>query len=660
MVLIDYEMKRTILLSMILCAAAMLAGCEETEVPEAKVPKGEVTIMYGGTEISESQVFSVYRGESEAFSFSYEGVSRIVPETPEGWDCTVNMTGSEGTITVTAPDYSDQSSATNAVIKLLVYDGTGGEPGVHTINVSALSREMEFEIILPEDLSDVQFSLGSQCTFTFVKSISVKDLLFKLPKGWTAETKDDGTFVITAPDLTEVDGESEGTIVVIPVGWDGTEGTSIVKYISVRESFDATFEFVDKELSFNPGETKEVAIICKGIRSYDAPVLAAGWSGDFSKVKSDGIITLTAPADDANTLGAGTMVLSAIDASGQPLSTSAFDYRLYGINNAEEFLAFRDIYGATSDAPVTSGLDKYLVDGEIYLTRDITLTDDMMASVKAYFIKRLVMPLNGGGHCLYVDFSSTFGVCAIVQYVMGVKVHDIKLKGKLTNNTAGSTRCAGFCSIAQNGASFENIESELEINFNPTAADAYNSWVGGIVAQCQNEISFNNCKVGGTINLTGPVHFFGGLAAQTPGDKPGSPITFTDCELSGTVIYSQTETNNQPTRWGGMAGDFARNGTLVRCTFSGKMIFNLGGNAFITKNSMGVGGILGRITAPANGYNMKADLSDCKATGSIIVNDASPAEGKDFYGLIIGCIPPNADSILTERGSVCTGSLTFN
>lgn len=650
-------MKKSITL-FLSCAVLLAAACESTDIPEAASPSAELTISRDGAVIQEADVQEIYRGESTSFNYTAKDISKILSEAPEGWTCSVSVSG--GSITVTAPEYSNTSVSETAQIKLLLYDGSGGDPSERYLNVKAASRDMEFDITDP-DLSDTfKFSLGSQQSFTFKTSQSVKDLLFTLPKGWTAEVKSDGVFVVTAPDLSIEEGDANGTIVVTPVSWSGESGTAISKEIKVRATFDATFQFEEKEINFNFGETKVVKLIVKGVKSYDTPVLPSGWTGDFGDLKN-GSVTITAPAENVASRKSDSLKITGLTITDDAVTSSVVNIRLYGINSTEDLLAFRDGYGATSDKPSLEGIEKYQVGGELYLNSDIDLPESTMASIKAYFIKHLTVPFNGNNHTINVNYSSTLPVCALFQYIEGVKISNLNLKGSMNCTVTGTkTRCAALAATVYSGSQFENITSAVNVYFKATDVTSMDSYVAAFVAGVAGTISFKNCKVTGDLTLASPAHYVGGFTGQTDTGKPGANTTFEDCEFAGNLNYTQAIDCPVDIRLGGMVGDLARQGVLTRCKFTGKMTFNLNGYQFIKSIGRGAGGIAGRITAPASGYTMKVTMTDCSASGSIVVNGVSGSDIRSQYQLLIGCKPGNSATILSESGSTVTGSVVFN
>lgn len=646
-------------LSPILALAALCASsCVEMEVPEAVRTEPQLSMTLGEAAFDGSTPVEVFKGESVAIAFATSGVSKVVADCTQGWSCEVSK--SEGTITITAPEYSETSAPEEAQIRLFLYNGSTPEPSELSFKARAAYRPMSFSI--KEDLAgEYEFSLGSQCVFTFEASESVKDFEFSLPEGWTAERKEDGTIVVTAPDLTLVSGDPTGDVVITPVSWSGEKGASLQESIKVKATFNPTFQFEDTEVSFDFGQTKTLKTIVKGIKSVTAPALPKGWKGDFSKMK-DGEVTLTAPAQASDFEPVKDLTVEGMSVTDETVESSACRIRLLGINSTEEFLDFRKLYGATENEPNTKGLDKYLYGGEISLNADISLPESAMASVKAYFIKYLVLPLNGNGRTITMDFKSTLGVAALFQYIKTPgAVRNLKLAGKLSNTTSAKSYCAPLAARMMSGVSIENIDCDVDVTFKGTDPAAYAGWVGGVVAYAEDDNTFKNVRMTGDIEIINPLKLVGGICGQPSTSKLAKPIVFEDCEFAGKMTYTQQSDNTQNPRIGGITGDCARYDVFTRCKFTGSMVFNLNGYLFQRSNGCGVGGIGGRITAPASGYTMKFVFTDCQSSGSIVVNNPHSGDIASQYGLILGTSPSSAaTAVKTETGSVVTGSVKIN
>lgn len=422
------------------------------------------------------------------------------------------------------------------------------------------------------------------------------------------------------------------------------------------------------EVSFAYGETKTLTFAAKGVKNIVAPVLPEGWTVDASAIAS-GRITITAPATGAYS---APMSLTGTSYAGTSVTSAPLQIRILGINNLSELLAFREVYGATVNDPVLSGHEKYMRGGELCLNADIALGQSEVAS-KAYFIKYLVLPLNGCGYTLSVDFNTTAGIGAIFQYIKGVSVHDINLAGSITNKPSGKSTCAGLAATVLNGATFSNITSDIDITYNADAVSA--SLVGGMIGNVGDaaEVTMSNCEYSGTMTINAPVNKVGGLMAQSSSSNASTLNSFTDCVFSGDLVYSQSIAATGQIRLGGIVGDAARIVECTRCSFTGSMTFNCNDKTFVGKaGGYGIGGIIGRNTAQTDAVtNMKLTLTDCTSTGTITINDAPEADFKGIttlagketqnnYGLTIGQIPTGADDVELEiSGCTETGSITF-
>lgn len=645
-------MRKSILLLLPL-AIGLSVACEELSIEEPTTQEPTISIEYAEQSLADGSVIEVYRGESAILDYSASAVSKITASASDGWSASVSM--SKSTITISAPSVDDSYAPTETDITLSLYDGSGSEPMQKTLKAKALYHSMEFALL--DDISStISFSLGAQKSFSYSANSSVKQLNIDLPLGWKVDQYSGG-FTITAPDLSIEEGATSGNVVVTPISWEGESLSSVS--IAVEVSFESTFQFEDSYLSFAYGETKTLNVIVKGIKSIDTPVLPEGWTGDFSNIKQ-GSISLTAPSSGASS---SVFSLSGISFDDSAIQSTEVLIRLFGINDLAELLAFRDAYGATANEPVLTGHEKYMRDGELCLNADITLDQSTIEpSIKAYFIKYLALPLNGCGHTLSVDYTiSNKTVAAIFQYADGVKVHDLNLSGSMSLSTASSSSfCSGFVATANAGTLFENITNSVDVSFSATASAAHNSYVSAFAGRAVGRVTMKNCKYTGTLTLNSPSRFVAGFIGQGDSSKPGEYASFTDCEFAGQLIYSQGEDASQHIRLGGILGDAARKAECVRCKFTGSMIFNLSGKKFITGDGRGVGGIIGRITAPASGYVMDFKLTDCSNTGSIVVNNPIASEAKTSYGQIIGSKPGTSADVLAESGSIAEGTITFN
>jgi hypothetical protein len=113
-------------------------------------------------------------------------------------------------------------------------------------------------------------------------------------------------------------------------------------------------------------------------------------------------------------------------------------------------------------------------------------------------------------------------------------------------------------------------------------------------------------------------------------------------------------------RIGGILGDLARQATVNDCVSEGTITINANGNRLCSSSAFGVGGLVGRITAPASGYTMAAIIKNAKFTGTIKLNGGVGNEDKTRYGQILGCSPnDNATNILKKENWIEEGTISL-
>ena len=640
---------------------ATLTGCYVMDVPEPEAPAPAIKLSLDDDPYAALEPVAIAYEESETLSFSYEDISRVVAEAPLGWSAVVKMTGGNGTIKITAPKYG-QESVPEGVIALKLYDGSGSFKQ-KDIPVKAFEESLTFEIV-DFNLDTVsEFTLGSRTTVNFLYSSSFKNLEFQLPAGWKAIEKSRGSFTVIAPDLTVESGDESGTITVTPVSWGGTKGEDLAKRFAVHvDRNKPTFQFVEEETTFTYGETKELEVTAKGIKDLSYPETPEGWTIDWSSIL-DGTVKVTAPTREASTVGCASLVLSAISNTDQAaISSNASVIRLYGLNSAEEVLAFRKVYEAPgADDPDTdpASIGKWLVDGVLTLNADINLTSDML-TVRAYIIKNLNVPLDGNGHAFHLDLACNAAVASIFQYA-DADIRNLKLTGTLVNTYEGGLSYIAPLVARPMDMTMENIDSSVDVHYKVGSSTLFKTLVGGIAAVSQSNCSptFKDCSYSGTITLDNDAFGVGGIIGSTDTGKPGGTTTIDGCTFSGAIILNHQIADSGITpRLGGFLGDLARIGVVTNCVSEGTITFNAGGKRVLSSNAGGVGGVVGRITAPASGYTMSSTIKNVTFKGSIIVNDCAASEDKTRYGQILGCSPnANADAALvkenwTEEGTI--------
>ncbi len=643
---------------------ACLAGCYVMDVPEAGKPDPLVRLSLDDDPFSGKETINLDYEESITLDFTYEDISRVVAEAPLGWTAVVKMTGGSGTIKISAPKYGTKS-VQDGVITLKMYDGSGSFKE-KKLTVHAVEGVLEFALDGFDISGTKEFTLGSRTTVKFNCSPSFKNIDFDLPTGWKGIEKTRGTFTIIAPDLTVETGDASGIVTITPVSWSGVKETSLAVSFAVSvDPTKPTFEFVEEETSFTFGETKTLEITAKGLKDIVYPAVPAGWTIDWSGI-NEGTVTVTSPAKDAAAFdGCASLVLQATsNADNSAISTNASVVRLYGINSAEELLAFRAVYEAVdANDPETSPevIGKWMVDEELSLNADILLTTDMLQS-KAYVIKYLNVPLNGNGHAFELDLDCNAAVGGVFQYTRA-DIRNLKITGRISNEYSTDVTVMGALVARPYSMTFENVDCSADVHYKVDASVLKSSRIGGIAGCPPNNegATFKNCSYSGTLTCDNDLASAGGILGATDLGKPGALSTMENCKFSGAIILNHQIANaGVNSRVGGILGEIARLGTISGCESSGTLTVNAGGKRFASTSGFGFGGICGRITAPASGYTMAATIKDVTFTGTVKLNNGAADEDRTRYGQILGCSPnANSDGILTKSGWHEEGTLTL-
>ena len=646
----------------IICALlAVLTGCYVMDVPQPETPSPAIRLTLDDDPFSATEPVSIGYEQSQTLSFEYEDISRVVAEAPLGWAAVVKMTGGNGTIKISAPRYGQESVPSGDVV-LKLYDGSGSFKE-KAIRVEAFEDALKF-VITDLDLDAVsEFTLGSRTTVHYDCSNSFKNLEFNLPAGWKAIEKSRGTFILIAPDLTVESGDESGTVTVTPVSWGGAKGDDLARSIRVHvDRNKPTFQFVEEETSFAYGETKELEITAKGVKDIIYPATPAGWTIDWTGLM-DGTVKVTAPARDAAVAGAGTLILGATSNADQsPISSNPSVIRLYGINTADELLAFRSVYeGVDPDDPETDPavIGKWLVDGALALNADLDLTSGMLTK-SAYIIKYLNVPLEGNGHTLHLDLECNAAVGAVFQYNTA-DIRNLKVTGSIVNAFEGGVSKTAPLVAEPMTATIENIDCSADVHYKVGASCLVKSGIGGIGAysRANESPTFKNCTYSGTITLDNDAFAVGGIIGSSDTGKPGGTTTIEGCTFSGAIILNHQIADSGITpRLGGFLGDLARVGVVNDCTSTGTITVNAGGKRVLSSNAGGFGGVVGRITAPASGYTMSSTIKNVTFKGTLQVVNAASNEDKTRYHQILGCSPnANSDAALIKENWSEEGTL---
>ena len=356
--------------------------------------------------------------------------------------------------------------------------------------------------------------------------------------------------------------------------------------------------------------------------------------------------------------------------------------RLYGINSKSEFNAFKAVYGATANTPVTTGLDDWLVDGAITLNTDLEFSKNTSGDIQsnAFVLKYLVLPLEGNNRTVKCTIAGTAGIIAFIQNIQA-DVRNLYLDGSYVFTGTGAVRMGALAGYVGGDITVSNVHvkktATLEFNTSKTTGIA-NTHFGGLIGQIYGTqttgnfvLNFVNCSVAGTLSTQQVLTTLGGFIGQG-GSGSTSCVNFTDCEFSGTINFKQTghyNVNNSHAggRIGGIIGDLSRKATFTRVVNSGTMNADFGNKVFNYKQAAGFGGIAGRNTAVASGYTMGTEMTDVENKAAItIVNVQKNANefgynsetGEYIYngsiGQIIGTrlLAPSVYENVKESGSI--------
>ena len=368
------------------------------------------------------------------------------------------------------------------------------------------------------------------------------------------------------------------------------------------------------ELSFKPGETKEISVLSQGVESLKLHGAPEGWTVDDTALGS-GVIKVTAPAAGATAPGAASFDLRGTTVSGDPIVSEDITVRLFGINNKAEFLEFRSLYQGDDEtdntrlnSPVTDPeiIGKYLVDGAVTLNTDLEFTSEDLL-LHAYVIKYWIIPLEGNGHTLTFDFEGNAAVCALFQYA-GADISNLKLTGSINYPYAGNGFVASLATLTTNTTlTVKNVSSSVDI----TATGSVQG-LGGIIAFVNN----------GNVTLDG-------------------------CSYGGKVTYTPASINAAPA-FGGLVGRNGASLSIKNSINESVFLLELANKAMCPADNAGVGGILGAANA-----DKSVSFENVENKGTITVNDINFTDNKDHYSQGVGVNLAGADvSGIAENGKL--------
>ena len=421
-------------------------------------------------------------------------------------------------------------------------------------------------------------------------------------------------------------------------------------------------------LTFNLGETKEVSVEGVNVATIDFdPFGPAGWTTDASAFAT-GKVKITAPSTVEGIDPAANMVLIGTAATGS-VATDTLVVRIAGVNNKEDFIACREEVRAGAEGDPSP----YLVDGQITLNADITITDDDMISKKSgrVFFPVLDIPINGQNKTVTINSVFDASEAAETQYYgfiqwMKADIKDLNLTGSMELKNMPKRECRWGAVAGVFGAQGTDVECKMTISnvkcsvdLTATAPVAGNSirmsGFTGIIAggNIAAEINIKDCVYSGTLTTTENVRECTGFIGTSGGGTPGSIVTLTNCEFSGKIDFNQTAVHGT-LRISGMVGSAERTTTLYKCKSSGDINANAGGDALVSDTG-GLAGMCGRTNAQSGELNMTYSILECVNTSAIKVTNLKSGADISHIQQIIGTAKSNANLTLdgnTEGGSV--------
>ncbi|MBR5703741.1 MAG: hypothetical protein IKX45_05765 [Bacteroidales bacterium] len=357
----------------------------------------------------------------------------------------------------------------------------------------------------------------------------------------------------------------------------------------------------------------------------------AGWE---VKASDPEWITIKAPSSRDNVDLSGSLTFAFKTSSGGSFEETV-TVRLAGINSVQDFKDFRTANMNGGD------VSDYLSGDKIVLNTDLEIGHGDMLEDGSCFLHSLAYPLEGSGKTITINNSTTGETNSLIGYLRA-GVSNLKLAGSLTTSNSTchmaplAANCGEYPTIAKT-VTISNVESSVDVTYTNSKGTT-SSQIAGLVAICSGvncTVSFDKCKVTGRITTGQSILDTGGFVGRGESGSPGVIVTFTDCEFAGEIVYNQTVIHSNP-RVGGFVASGERRTKYTRCTNSGKITANLNNTVFDPDGGGGLGGILGRSSKVASGYNMGWYLNNVTTTCDITVNGQPSGATTDYFGKIIG------------------------
>ena len=463
--------------------------------------------------------------------------------------------------------------------------GNAGEKVAGTVKVDATNGEI---VEVADSLTEVTLTPAGE---TFEPGQYVFTLLpAQFPQGLT---------------LTFTDKEGNAT--------ERVNNTDLTIARSRLLDLGAFIKLYDSELTFNPGESKDIRVLSQGVGGLAVENVPDGWKVDAASL-ADGLLKITAPAAGA-AVPAGAFDLKGTSAAGNAVVSDDVVIRLYGINSKAEFLEFRSLYQGDDEtdnsrlnSPVVDPavIGKYLVDGAVSLNADVAFdTDDML--LKAYIFKYWNLPLEGNGHSITIDFEGNVSLCALFQY-LGADVRNLTIAGSASVDYTGEARLASLAATSSN-TEFElkNVSSSVALSSVNKVSD-----LGGLIAYVNQ----------GTVTIDG-------------------------CSFTGSVDYAPEAVAAAPA-FGGLVGRVNTTLTVKNSSVGAPFDIALDNRKLCGVANSGVGGIIGVTNAEKT-----VSLNNVTNKAVIKVTGVNTGEDRSHFAQIVGNNLAGADlSGCTEEGSI--------
>ncbi|MBQ9597815.1 MAG: hypothetical protein IJR34_06155, partial [Bacteroidales bacterium] len=308
------------------------------------------------------------------------------------------------------------------------------------------------------------------------------------------------------------------------------------------------------------------------------------------------------------------------------------------------------------------------------------------------------------GHTLTIHTSQGWrgGLC---QNLLA-NVQDLTITGTATITGSNTQRmCAGglACFISKDNLTISNVTSNIYVDVTSGYHNGdYAPYIGGLVGtlnESATKATFSNCHFTGTLSSNESIEAMGGILgsgalgaqitfsncsssgtlqcrqygtkgvggiAGASGAKldPGEILTFNNCSFSGIIDYFSG--GDWVTRIGGILGNLERGAVLTDCSFTGLIKADMNNKAYFAgdSNNRGIGGLIGRDTAPVDenpNMNAKAILTDCVSNGRITVVRSADTDANNLshIGHITG-LQMNTTESHSETRCIGTNIITVN